>query len=139
MKKFMAMFLMLFFAFVLVGCGNTEQTNGSTGKILIQSNGKTLTVSSIAVNAQVQLKAVDAKTLKEVSVTWTSDKPEAATVDQNGLVTGVATGKGIVVIGAEDKDGNPTNGSTTGCHLHFSIKVNDTAQNPLDYVSIPSD
>ncbi len=106
MKKFMAMFLMLFFAFVLVGCGNTEQTNGSTGKILIQSNGKTLTVSSIAVNAQVQLKAVDAKTLKEVSVTWTSDKPEAATVDQNGLVTGVATGKGIVVIGAEDKDGN---------------------------------
>ena len=34
----------------------------------------------------------------------------------------------------KDKFGNPTNGSTTGCHLHFSIKVNGKAMNPLDYI-----
>lgn len=34
----------------------------------------------------------------------------------------------------KDKNGNPTNGSTTGCHLHFSIKLNETAVNPLEYV-----
>ena len=27
-------------------------------------------------------------------------------------------------------------GSTTGCHLHFSIKVNNTAINPLDFVEV---
>lgn len=34
----------------------------------------------------------------------------------------------------KDKNGNPTNGSTTGCHLHFSIKVNNTPKDPLDFV-----
>ncbi len=38
----------------------------------------------------------------------------------------------------KDKNGNPTNGSTTGCHLHFSIKINNVAVNPLDYVEIKS-
>lgn len=36
----------------------------------------------------------------------------------------------------KDKNGNPTNGSTTGCHLHFSIKIDGKACNPLDYVEI---
>lgn len=34
----------------------------------------------------------------------------------------------------KDKDGNPTNGSTTGCHLHFAVKSNGTFVNPLDFV-----
>lgn len=34
----------------------------------------------------------------------------------------------------KDKNGNPTNGSTTGCHLHFAIKINNKAVNPLDFV-----
>ncbi len=33
----------------------------------------------------------------------------------------------------KDSNGNPTNGATTGCHLHFTIKVNDVAVNPLNY------
>ena len=36
----------------------------------------------------------------------------------------------------KDKNGNPTNGATTGCHLHFSIKINGKAVNPLDYVEV---
>lgn len=32
-----------------------------------------------------------------------------------------------------DEDGNPTNGATTGCHLHLTIKVDNTAVDPLIY------
>ena len=32
-----------------------------------------------------------------------------------------------------DSNGNPTNGATTGCHLHLGIRVDDKYQNPLDY------
>lgn len=38
----------------------------------------------------------------------------------------------------KDSFGNPTNGATTGCHLHLSIKVNDKNVNPLDFISVPS-
>lgn len=36
----------------------------------------------------------------------------------------------------KDKNGNPTNGSTTGCHLHFAVKLDGKAINPLDYVDV---
>lgn len=32
-----------------------------------------------------------------------------------------------------DENGNPTNGATTGCHLHFGIRENNTYVNPLNY------
>ena len=33
----------------------------------------------------------------------------------------------------KDSDGNPTNGATTGTHLHFSIKIDGKTTDPLDY------
>ena len=32
-----------------------------------------------------------------------------------------------------DSDGNPTNGATTGPHLHLGIRVDGKYQNPLDF------
>ena len=31
----------------------------------------------------------------------------------------------------KDSNGNPTNGATTGPHLHFAIKINNKAINPF--------
>lgn len=33
----------------------------------------------------------------------------------------------------KDENGNPTNGATTGCHLHLGIRLYDEYVNPLDY------
>lgn len=32
----------------------------------------------------------------------------------------------------KDKAGNPTNGVTTGCHLHLGIRIDEKYINPLD-------
>lgn len=32
----------------------------------------------------------------------------------------------------KDKDGNPTNGATTGCHLHLGVRIDGKYINPLD-------
>lgn len=32
-----------------------------------------------------------------------------------------------------DSQGNPTNGATTGCHLHIGIRVNNEYVNPISY------
>ena len=34
----------------------------------------------------------------------------------------------------KDSNGNPTNGATTGCHCHFTIKKNGELINPLEIV-----
>lgn len=36
----------------------------------------------------------------------------------------------------KDSSGNPTNGATTGCHLHLTIKKDGIAVNPLDFFNL---
>lgn len=35
-----------------------------------------------------------------------------------------------------DEKGNPTNGATTGCHLHIGFRIDNEYVNPLDYLSL---
>jgi len=34
----------------------------------------------------------------------------------------------------KDSEGRPTNGATTGCHLHLGFRLNNEYVNPLDYL-----
>lgn len=34
----------------------------------------------------------------------------------------------------KDSTGKPTNGATTGCHLHIGFRINNHYVNPLDYL-----
>ena len=55
---------------------------------------------------------------------------------QKGQIIGKVGPKNVYgVIGNpyKDKNGNPTNGATTGPHLHFTLKIDEKAVNPLDY------
>ena len=36
----------------------------------------------------------------------------------------------------KDSNGNPTNGASTGCHLHFSVKINNKNVDPLAFYDI---
>lgn len=40
---------------------------------------------------------------------------------------------GIINNPYKDSFGNPTNGATTGCHLHLTIKKDGLAENPLNF------
>lgn len=35
----------------------------------------------------------------------------------------------------KDSKGLPTNGATTGSHLHLTVKINNQTVNPLDYIN----
>ena len=41
---------------------------------------------------------------------------------------------GIIGNTYKDSDGRPTNGATTGCHLHIGFRLNGEYVNPLEYL-----
>ena len=41
---------------------------------------------------------------------------------------------GVVGNTYKDESGRPTNGATTGCHLHIGFRLNGEYVNPLDYL-----
>lgn len=55
---------------------------------------------------------------------------------KKGQVIGYVGPKNVYgVLGNQytDSDGNPTNGATTGPHLHLGIRLDGVYQNPLNY------
>lgn len=59
-------------------------------------------------------------------------------IEQNKIIgcVGPKNVYGIIKNPYKDLNGNPTNGATTGCHLHFTIKLNNKNVNPLNFYSI---
>ncbi|MBQ7481976.1 MAG: BspA family leucine-rich repeat surface protein, partial [Lachnospiraceae bacterium] len=57
-------------------------------------------MNTIIAGYTLSLKAVLSPEEATGNVTWSSDKPEVATVDQTGLVTGMAPGKALITVEA---------------------------------------
>ena len=96
MKKIILFLGVLLFSLVAVGCGKNEE---STGEVEI----KGITISSeqnlrtIKEGETLQLTAVVYPSEANQEVVWTSEAAEVATVDANGLVTGVGAGTTSIV------------------------------------------
>ena len=68
-----------------------EETNVSLNDLLIQP-GKT----SVTVGNTVEVKAYALPLSLDAAITWTSSNKAVATVDANGVVTGIANGKAVI-------------------------------------------
>jgi len=101
---------------VFLACGGSPGTSTSgTGQsnLVVQpaSSGQTLV---IAPGGTLQLGAFHydssgyGPSLQPVTATWTSGKPEVATVDRDGVVHGVASGTAVITARAGGESGTAT-------------------------------
>lgn len=98
-------------ASVTVSCGDinatcnitvTEETDGPVAeKVTV-----TPETASVEVGETVQLEASVEPADTGFEITWTSDNPDVASVDENGLVTGVANGYATISAKAGGKTGS---------------------------------
>ncbi len=97
MKKFIALIAVMFLALALVGCGGgTEITDVS----IPASENK---VNSVKIGDTLQLTAkIEPAELSDAKLEWSSSDITIATVDQNGLVTGVKKGQVTIAATAEN-------------------------------------
>jgi hypothetical protein len=90
---------------LLLACGGSSSSNpsGSAQPLLVQIvSGQSSTISGPG--GMLQLAAYKmvggsygmGGSLEEVPATWSSSNPAVATVDANGLVTGVADGTAVI-------------------------------------------
>jgi len=112
------------------GTASVTASNGTdieTFQVTVTETQFTLDKSSITIGVG------KTETIKaSVAVTWTSDDPSVATVDANGVVTGVKDGTTTIVARAEDGAAmtcsvTVSSVSTTISPSEMSIKVGETA------------
>lgn len=90
MKKVLTFLVLFVLAFALVACStNTE--------VEIKGVSISSTSNTVKVNQTVQLEAKVFPENADQSVTWKSESPSVATVDEKGLVTGVSEGNATII------------------------------------------
>ena len=103
MKKIFRLVMVLFLAFVLVGCGGGNKLTGITIKTERNRSqiqiGTTLQFTAVAQPAEAELG----------TVTWSVNNPSVATINENGLLTANATTAGIVKVTATTDSGFTAN------------------------------
>ena len=79
-------------------------------------------------------------TQDDIKITYCHVSPEFIVNEGQEVIRGEVIGNvgpknvyGVVGNNYRDENGNPTNGSTTGPHLHLGVREDDEYVNPLDY------
>ena len=114
MKKILTFTFAMLLAFVLVACG------GSNGSISVEISAS---ATSVKVGDTVQLTAKVTPDSADQSVTWASNKTATATVDANGVVTGVKKGKAVITA---------TSKADSNQSAKITITVTDSSSNKPD-------
>lgn len=97
----------------------TDKRLGEKVVMIDDGNSKdvTITLDDVQIypeaNKEVEVKVGDTETLDTAlktgsNLTWTSDKEDVATVDETGVVTGVAYGEATITAAANDVSGTAT-------------------------------
>lgn len=76
----------------------------------------------------------------DMKITYCHVSPNYIVEEGNEVLQGQVIGfvgpknvYGVIGNTYKDSNGNPTNGATTGAHLHLGIRINDEYQDPLNY------
>lgn len=96
MKKFFIMAIAAITGITFAGCERPGQGNNGNGKITLDQS-----TMEIPVEGQGKLRAALDPASNTVTVTFTSENPEIATVTNAGIVTGVAAGTVNIIASAE--------------------------------------
>lgn len=97
MKKFFIMAIAAITATAFVSCERPGNGNTTTGTITLDQS-----IMEITVDGQGKLRAALDPVAQNVTVTYTSENPEIATVTNAGIVTGVAVGTVNIIASATD-------------------------------------
>lgn len=110
MKKFRHYVLLLVTAMAVFGCSKDNDDTESNQNIKVESVA--LADQSVIKGSTVKLEpAFTPATATNKNVTWTSSKPEVATITADGTVTGVAEGEATITVATED------GGLTANCKI----------------------
>jgi len=96
----------------LVACGGSSSPSSNGQMLVVQAVGAASTIA--APGGTLQLAAYESvggsygsgSTLEQVTANWSSSNTAVATVDPNGLVTGVANGTAVITATASSKAGH---------------------------------
>lgn len=101
----------LLFSFFAVGASALLET-GDGFSVSVSGDKNKITVrSSVQLTATITVPADSTDSEEDFTVVWSTASPEFATVDSNGLVTGVAIGKAKITATVTDKSGVTVSGS----------------------------
>ena len=98
----------------LVACGGSSSSSGNGQTLVVQAVGASSTIA--APGGTLQLAAYQSvvgpygsgSTMEQVMANWSSSNIAVATVDPNGLVTGVANGTAVITATASSRTGQFT-------------------------------
>lgn len=89
---------------VLAGCSKDDDNPkpDTSGKVTNVALNKKTTTIAVEGTEQLLATVIPQSSAKNKNVTWSTSDPNVATVDSEGLVTGVHEGEAVITVTTED-------------------------------------
>lgn len=134
MKKILSLLLCVVFVLSLAACGGNNNATSTTGK---KATAIEITEEKIEVLVDETVKLNAKVTPADGTVKWSSSDNEIATVNANGIVSGIASGSAVITCASED--GSVKDTVDVKVVAFGSIKCPIDAQREDGYIEIYED